>query len=62
MLPMEYAIITGLCLWAIALELKLKRSEAVRHDMGQVLYLVATGRACATFENNKFTIQLNKGE
>jgi hypothetical protein len=58
----EWIIITGLCLWAIALELKLRRSETVRHDMGQVLYLVATGRACATYENNKFTIQLNKGE
>lgn len=58
----EWIIITGLCLWAIALELKLRRSETVQDDISQVLYLVATGRACATYENNKFTIQLNKGE
>jgi len=58
----EWITITGLCLWAIALELKLRRSEAVRHDMDRVLHLVATGRASATYENNKFTIQLNTGE
>lgn len=59
---MEWIVITGLCLWAIALELKLRRSETARHGMGQVLYLVATKRATATIKNNKFTIQLNKGE
>lgn len=59
---MEIPTIIGLCLWAIALELKLRRSETVRHDMSQVLYLVATGRASATFHNNKFTIKLNTGE
>lgn len=61
MLPMEYAIITGLCLWAIALELKLRKRDRDVHCMTVALQNIALGKASVSFKNNRFTIQTNTG-
>ena len=60
--PMEWIVITGLCLWAIALEVKLRRSETSWYVMGQTLHLIALGKARVVSSNNTIYIQLNTGE
>jgi hypothetical protein len=60
--PMEWIVITGLCLWAIALEVKLRRSEMSWHAMRQTLHLIALGKARVILNHNNLTIQLNTGE
>lgn len=62
MLPMEYAIITGLCLWAIALELQLRKRRKIADTLANAIYMAARGKARFTIENGKTTIKFNTGE
>lgn len=55
-------IIIGLCLWAIALEWKLRERDSTVHTLCAVLGFIADGTAKARRDNGTVRIQLtNKG-
>jgi hypothetical protein len=60
---MEYMIIIGLCLWAIALELHLRRISKKAYALAVAVNKVADGKARIVRENGHATfIMTNRGE
>jgi hypothetical protein len=59
---MELATITGLCLWAIVLELQIRRREHILNVFANAFTATAYGKAKITVENGKPTIKYNTGE
>jgi len=58
-MPTEYMIITGLCLWAIALERVLRRREKVIDILMGAISDTAHGKMTLTVEDNQPTFKSN---
>lgn len=57
MLPMEYVIIIGLAVWAIALEYKLRTRDHEIMVVALAIRAVGEGRAHITLRDNKIVFE-----